>query len=171
MSCADVARGFAFLANNGYCPNSGEQVLSARQAQQVNAIMATSGLYDEAGNFAYRVGLPGKSGVGGGIVAVVPGRYSIVRVVAGAQRRGQFAGGVAGAGVVERADYRVGVFGGSLSSLGCRPERVQLGANHRWAQQWNRRCVVITPSGLSKNIVVMVFIEASTHAVTIKEFA
>ncbi|MDH0731839.1 glutaminase B [Pseudomonas sichuanensis] len=77
MSCVDVARGFAFLANNGYCPNSGEQVLSARQAQQVNAIMATSGLYDEAGNFAYRVGLPGKSGVGGGIVAVVPGRYSI----------------------------------------------------------------------------------------------
>ena len=39
--------------------------------------MATSGLYDEAGNFAYRVGLPGKSGVGGGIVAVVPGRFSV----------------------------------------------------------------------------------------------
>ena len=77
MSCADVARSFAFLANSGYCPHSGEQVLSPRQAQQVNAIMATSGLYDEAGNFAYRVGLPGKSGVGGGIVAVVPGRYSI----------------------------------------------------------------------------------------------
>lgn len=77
MNCVDVARGFAFLANSGYCPHSGEHVLSARQAQQVNAIMATSGLYDEAGNFAYRVGLPGKSGVGGGIVAVVPGRYSI----------------------------------------------------------------------------------------------
>lgn len=77
MSCVDVARGFAFLANRGLCPHSGEQVLSPRQAQQVNAIMATSGLYDEAGNFAYRVGLPGKSGVGGGIVVVVPGRYSI----------------------------------------------------------------------------------------------
>ncbi|AUA33639.1 glutaminase B [Pseudomonas sp. SGAir0191] len=77
MNCVDVARGFAFLANSGYCPHSGEHVLSARQTQQVNAIMATSGLYDEAGNFAYRVGLPGKSGVGGGIVAVVPGRYSI----------------------------------------------------------------------------------------------
>ena len=45
--------------------------------RQVNAIMATSGLYDEAGNFAYRVGLPGKSGVGGGIVAVVPGRFTV----------------------------------------------------------------------------------------------
>ncbi|MEO4046860.1 glutaminase B [Pseudomonas sp. CAU 1711] len=77
MSCADLARACGFLANQGVCPRSGERVLTARQTQQVNAIMATSGLYDEAGNFAYRVGLPGKSGVGGGIVAVVPGRFSV----------------------------------------------------------------------------------------------
>ncbi|TBU75541.1 glutaminase [Pseudomonas daroniae] len=77
MSCIDLARAFCFLANDGFCKHSGEQVLSARQTQQVNSIMATSGLYDEAGNFAYRVGLPGKSGVGGGIVAVVPGQYTI----------------------------------------------------------------------------------------------
>ena len=77
MSCVDLARAFGFLANQGLCPRSGDTVLSARQTQQVNAIMATSGLYDEAGNFAYRVGLPGKSGVGGGIVAVVPGRFSV----------------------------------------------------------------------------------------------
>ncbi|WP_439886852.1 glutaminase B [Pseudomonas sp. MBLB4123] len=77
LSCVDLARAFSFLANDGFCPHSGEQVLSGRQAKQVNAIMATSGLYDEAGNFAYRVGLPGKSGVGGGIVAVVPGRFSV----------------------------------------------------------------------------------------------
>ena len=77
MSCVDLARACGFLANQGVCPRSGEQILSPRQTQQVNAIMATSGLYDEAGNFAYRVGLPGKSGVGGGIVAVVPGRFSI----------------------------------------------------------------------------------------------
>lgn len=77
MSCVDLARAFGFLANQGVCPRSGEQILTPRQTQQVNAIMATSGLYDEAGNFAYRVGLPGKSGVGGGIVAVVPGRFSI----------------------------------------------------------------------------------------------
>lgn len=77
VSCQDLARAFAFLANRGVCPQSGEQVLSPRQTQQVNAIMATSGLYDEAGNFAYRVGLPGKSGVGGGILAVVPGRFTV----------------------------------------------------------------------------------------------
>lgn len=77
MSCVDLARAFCFLANQGFCKHSGEQILSARQARQVNALMATSGLYDEAGNFAYRVGLPGKSGVGGGIVAVVPGRFSV----------------------------------------------------------------------------------------------
>jgi glutaminase len=77
MNCIDLARAFAFLAREGSCPQSGEVILTPRQAKQVNAIMATSGLYDEAGNFAYRVGLPGKSGVGGGIVAVVPGRFTV----------------------------------------------------------------------------------------------
>ncbi|MCU7646735.1 glutaminase B [Pseudomonas piscis] len=77
MSCIDLARAFCFLANDGFCKHSGEQILSRRQTQQVNSIMATSGLYDEAGNFAYRVGLPGKSGVGGGIVAVVPGQFTV----------------------------------------------------------------------------------------------
>jgi len=77
MSCVDLARAFCFLANAGFCLHSGAQILTPRQTKQVNAIMATSGLYDEAGNFAYRVGLPGKSGVGGGIVAVVPGRFSV----------------------------------------------------------------------------------------------
>ncbi|REC93734.1 glutaminase B [Kushneria indalinina] len=76
-SCVDLVRGVSFLANNGRCLHGDETILTPRQTQQVNAIMATSGLYDEAGNFAYRVGLPGKSGVGGGIVAVVPGRYSL----------------------------------------------------------------------------------------------
>ena len=77
MSCVDLARAFGFLARDGVCPQGGEAVLTPRQAKQVNAIMSTSGLYDEAGNFTYRVGLPGKSGVGGGIVAVVPGRFSV----------------------------------------------------------------------------------------------
>ena len=77
MSCIDLAKAFSFLANEGYCSHSGEQILTPRQTTQLNSIMATSGLYDEAGNFAYRVGLPGKSGVGGGIVAVVPGQFSV----------------------------------------------------------------------------------------------
>lgn len=77
MSCSDLAKAFSFLANEGFCAHSGEQILTPRQTTQLNSIMATSGLYDEAGNFAYRVGLPGKSGVGGGIVAVVPGQFSV----------------------------------------------------------------------------------------------
>ncbi|MCL4119831.1 UNVERIFIED_CONTAM: hypothetical protein GTU68_046825 [Idotea baltica] len=77
MNCIDLARAFSFLANNGFCKHSNERILNPRQVKQLNAIMATSGLYDEAGNFAYRVGLPGKSGVGGGIVAIVPGRFSV----------------------------------------------------------------------------------------------
>lgn len=77
MSCVDLAKAFSFLANEGFCSHSREQILTPRQTTQLNSIMATSGLYDEAGNFAYRVGLPGKSGVGGGIVAVVPGQFSV----------------------------------------------------------------------------------------------
>ena len=77
MSCIDLAKAFSFLAHEGFCVHSGEQILTPRQTTQLNSIMATSGLYDEAGNFAYRVGLPGKSGVGGGIVAVVPGQFSV----------------------------------------------------------------------------------------------
>lgn len=77
MSCVDVARAFSFLACKGLSPIAGQRILSVRQTSQVNALMATSGLYDEAGNFAYRVGLPGKSGVGGGILAVAPGRFTI----------------------------------------------------------------------------------------------
>jgi len=77
MNCVDLAKAFSFLANKGYCHHSGEQVISAREAKHVNSLLATSGLYDEAGNFAYRVGLPGKSGVGGGIIAIVPNRFSV----------------------------------------------------------------------------------------------
>ncbi|RUM49767.1 MAG: glutaminase [Marinomonas sp.] len=77
MSCVDLAKAFNFLANKGYCSISKEQVISEQEARQVNALMATSGMYDEAGSFAFQVGLPGKSGVGGGIVAIVPNRFSI----------------------------------------------------------------------------------------------
>ncbi len=74
MSCAELCRAFAFLAAGGLAP-SGQRVVSARQAKRINAIMLTCGVYDEAGDFAYRVGLPAKSGVGGGIVAVMPGEF------------------------------------------------------------------------------------------------
>ncbi len=77
MSCAGLARSFLFLANNGVVPASGERILSLSETKRVNAIMLTCGFYDQAGDFAYLVGLPGKSGVGGGIVAVIPGHLSI----------------------------------------------------------------------------------------------
>ncbi|MFC0226467.1 glutaminase B [Serratia aquatilis] len=76
MSCVELARSFAYLANHGRALN-GEVIISPLQARQINALMMTSGMYDGAGEFAYRVGMPGKSGVGGGIIAIVPGELSI----------------------------------------------------------------------------------------------
>lgn len=77
MNTAQLAQAFLFLANNGKNPLNGEEVVSYRDAKRINALMLTCGFYDESGNFAYKVGLPGKSGVGGGIVAVIPGKLSI----------------------------------------------------------------------------------------------
>lgn len=77
VSCRDLARSFLYLANGGVQPNGRRRVVTARQAKRMNALMMTSGLYDAAGDFAYRVGLPAKSGVGGGIVAVVPGKLAL----------------------------------------------------------------------------------------------
>ncbi len=76
MSCAELAHAFLFLASRGQVPNTGERLLSVSQAKRLNALMLTCGFYDEAGEFAFRVGLPGKSGVGGGIVALMPGRWA-----------------------------------------------------------------------------------------------
>lgn len=77
LSCKALSRLFLHLANQGFHPVSQKQVLSKSNTKRINAIMGTCGFYDEAGEFAYRVGLPGKSGVGGGIIAVHPGQYAI----------------------------------------------------------------------------------------------
>ena len=77
MTCEELARSFLFLANRGRLPGNSEQLLRIGKTKRINAIMQTCGFYDEAGEFAYRVGLPGKSGVGGGIVAVMPKEYCI----------------------------------------------------------------------------------------------
>ncbi len=76
MSCVDLAKSFVYLANRGRTLD-GEELLSERQSRQFNALLMTSGMYDAAGDFAYRVGMPGKSGVGGGIIAILPGQLSI----------------------------------------------------------------------------------------------
>jgi len=74
MSCRQLARAGLFLAGGGVDPLNGERVASAMRARRINAVMMSCGHYDASGDFAFRVGLPGKSGVGGGILAVAPGR-------------------------------------------------------------------------------------------------
>lgn len=77
VTCEELARAGSFLANHGVIPWSGEQLLDASSAKRINAVMLTCGTYDAAGEFAYRVGLPAKSGVGGGIIAIIPGEAAV----------------------------------------------------------------------------------------------
>lgn len=77
MSCAELATSCLFLANQGRPQAAGEPVMSANQTKYLNALMLTCGTYDAVGDFAYRVGLPAKSGVGGGIVATMPQQFSV----------------------------------------------------------------------------------------------
>ena len=77
MNCIELAQTFLFLASQGLTAGGVGLVITSRQTRQVNALMATSGMYQNAGEFAWRVGLPAKSGVGGGIVAIVPNEMAI----------------------------------------------------------------------------------------------
>lgn len=78
MNSVDLAKAFLYLANHGVNPHDGENILTKSQSKRLNSLMLTCGCYDESGEFAFRVGLPGKSGVGGGIVAIIPDKLSIV---------------------------------------------------------------------------------------------
>lgn len=77
MSCRELANAFIIFANNGSIIGSEREFLTGRQVKRINALMQTCGFYDEAGEFSFEVGLPGKSGVGGGIVAVHPDRFAV----------------------------------------------------------------------------------------------
>lgn len=77
MNCQQLARAGLFLVNDGSNPLTGTRVVSARRARRINSLMLMCGHYDGSGEFAYRVGLAGKSGVGGGILAIAPGKASI----------------------------------------------------------------------------------------------
>jgi glutaminase len=94
MTCEDLALATRFLASNGLGAD-GSLLLSPAQTKRINAVMLTCGTYDAAGEFAYRVGLPGKSGVGGGIVAVVPNKCAISVWSPGLGRSGNSVAGVA----------------------------------------------------------------------------
>ena len=77
MSCRQLAMAGRYLMAGGLHPSTGQAVVTAQRARRINALMLTCGHYDGSGEFAFRVGIPGKSGVGGGILAVVPGVASI----------------------------------------------------------------------------------------------
>ena len=77
MTCRQLAMAGRYLAHSGKNPSTGFSVVPRERARRINALMLTCGHYDGSGEFAYRVGLPGKSGVGGGILAVAPGKASI----------------------------------------------------------------------------------------------
>ncbi len=77
INCEQLAKIFMLYANHGCTPDNKISLLNKSQTKRMNAIMLTCGFYDEAGEFAYKVGLPGKSGVGGGIVAVLPNQFSL----------------------------------------------------------------------------------------------
>ncbi len=77
MNTKQLAKSMLYLANHGINPKNNERLINESQAKRINSLMLTCGHYDASGDFAYRVGLPGKSGVGGGIVSIVPKKMAI----------------------------------------------------------------------------------------------
>jgi glutaminase len=88
MTLEQLARSFSLLANGGVSPITGTRILSTYDTKRINALMLTCGFYDESGEFAFRVGLPGKSGVGGGIITVFPGKFTLAAWSPGLNKKG-----------------------------------------------------------------------------------
>jgi glutaminase len=94
MSVRDLARAGSFLANSGVDVRTGERIITNQRAKRINAVMMTCGLYDAVGNFAFRVGIPAKSGVGGGILGIIPGLLSVAVWSPGLDKTGNSHAGV-----------------------------------------------------------------------------
>ncbi|OMF32112.1 glutaminase A [Paenibacillus sp. FSL H8-0548] len=94
VNCADIAQMALVLAYNGKNPLTGEQLIPRRYVQIAKTFMITCGMYNASGEFAIQVGLPAKSGVSGGILSLVPGRYGIGVVGPSLNRKGNSIAGV-----------------------------------------------------------------------------
>ncbi len=105
MTCRQLARTGLILAFDGKDPTTGEEVIIPSRSRRVNALMLTCGHYDNSGDFAYRIGLPGKSGVGGGVLAIVPRVGAIATWSPGLN---QYGTSLAGAVMLERVVERTG---------------------------------------------------------------
>ncbi len=95
LNCVELARAYNFLANKGIDNVSNRRVLSSLQNKQLNSLLFTSGLYDAAGDFGYRVGMPGKSGVSGTILAVLPNKFTVAVWSPGLNSFGNSVAGIA----------------------------------------------------------------------------
>ncbi|MDB5671832.1 MAG: glutaminase [Alphaproteobacteria bacterium] len=108
MSCRQIARAALYLACDGTDPLSGDAVTTASQARRINALMLTSGHYDNSGDFAFRVGLPGKSSASGAILAIVPGTGAVCVWSPGLNASGtSLAGSIALERLAERAGWSI----------------------------------------------------------------
>lgn len=104
VTCKDLANIGYVLANRGKLPQTEERVFPSQYAHYVNAVLMTCGMYDGSGEFAVKVGVPAKSGVGGGIMAVVPTRMGIGIFSPGLDSKGN---SVAGIKVLEQLGQRM----------------------------------------------------------------
>lgn len=98
VTCVDIARIGLFLSNDGILVETGKQLINPKYSKIAKAFMATCGMYDASGEFAINVGIPSKSGVGGGIMAVVPGKMGIGVVGPALDKKGN---SIAGIGVLQ----------------------------------------------------------------------
>ncbi len=95
VNCLDLAFMGAILANNGVHPRTGQRAVVADYVENILSVMASCGMYDAAGEWLYNVGMPAKSGVGGGILAVLPGQLAVAVFSPRLDARGNSARGIA----------------------------------------------------------------------------
>ena len=108
MSCRQLARAGRFLAFDGRDPQTGAEIIPWHRARRINSVMMLCGHYDNSGEFAFRVGLPGKSGVGGGILAIAPGHGALAVWSPALNEYGTSAAGAAALeAVVDRTGWSV----------------------------------------------------------------